>query len=128
MLFSWLRQRRRRKLLALPFPPEWLRHLQNNVALYALLSEAEQARLRDDLRIFIAEKNWEGCGGLEMADEIKVTIAALACLLTLGIEHDYYGRVQSILVFPGGYRVPVHDVLADNVVLERECDRLGEAD
>ena len=48
--------------------------------LYALLSEAEQARLRDDLRVFIAEKQWEGCGGLDITDEIKVTIAAQAML------------------------------------------------
>jgi Mlc titration factor MtfA (ptsG expression regulator) len=127
MLFSWLRKWRRRKLLAQPFPAEWLRYLQSNVALYALLSEPEQARLRDDLRVFIAEKDWEGCGGLEMTDEIKVTIAALAGLLTLGMEHDYYSRVRSILVYPGGYRVPDHEVLGDNTVLEGESDRLGEA-
>jgi Mlc titration factor MtfA (ptsG expression regulator) len=43
------------------------------------LSEAEQAKLRADVQLFVAEKNWEGCGGLAMNDEIKVTIAAQAC-------------------------------------------------
>src|SRR5260370_20940057 len=120
VFFSWLRQRRRRRLLAQPFPAEWLHHLQSNVALYRRLSEAEQARLRDDLRVFIAEKDWEGCGGLEMTDEIKVTVAALACLLTLGFEHDYYDRVRSILVYPGGYRVPDHERLREQTVLDGE--------
>jgi len=127
MLFYWLRQRRRRKLLAQPFPTEWLPYLQGNVALYRLLDETEQARLRDDLRVFMAEKDWVDCGGLEITDEIKVTIAALACLLLLGIEHDYFSRVQSILVYPTGYRVPDQEVIGDNAVLEGESHRLGEA-
>ena len=83
MIFSWLRKRRRRRLLSQPFPPEWLHYLEHNVLHYRYLSTAEQARLRDDLRILVAEKNWEGCGGLRMTDEIKVTIAAQACLLVL---------------------------------------------
>jgi len=127
MLFYWLRQRRRRKLLAQPFPPEWLAYLQANVALYRFLSETEQARLRADLRVFLAEKDWVGCGGLEMTDEIKVTIAALACLLLLAIEHDYFSRVQSILVYPGGYRAPEQEGIGDNAVLVSESPRLGEA-
>jgi MtfA peptidase len=127
MLFYWLRQRRRRKLLAQPFPATWLSDLQGNVALYHVLSDEEQARLRDLLRVFIAEKDWVGCGGLEMTDEVRVTIAALACLLLLGIEHDYFGRVQSILVYPGGYRAPRQEAVGDQVALEGESALLGEA-
>jgi Mlc titration factor MtfA (ptsG expression regulator) len=103
MLLSWWRRRQRRQLLAQPFPAEWLTVLQKNVAHYRHLSEAEKSRLRDDLRVFVAEKNWEGCGGLRMTDEIKVTIAAQAMLLVLGMEHNYFDRVQSILVYPRGY-------------------------
>ena len=127
MLFYWLRQRRRRKLLAQPFPAHWLSYLQANVALYHSLSEAEQARLRDDLRVFIAEKQWVGCRGLEITDEIRVTISALACLLLLGIEHDYFSRVLSILVYPSGFRVPHQEVIGDYAVLEGESGHLGEA-
>jgi Mlc titration factor MtfA (ptsG expression regulator) len=127
MLFSWLRNRRRRGLLAEPFPPDWLAYLEQNVPPYRLLTEAERARLRDDLRVFLAEKNWEGCGDLQVTDEMKVTVSALACLLVLGIEHDYFGRVQSILLYPEGYRAAEHEAVGDNVVLEGESERLGEA-
>jgi Mlc titration factor MtfA (ptsG expression regulator) len=127
MLFYWLRQRRRRKLLAQPFPAEWLTYLQANVALYRGLSDAEQVRLRVDLRVFLAEKEWVGCNGLEMTDEIKVTVAALACLLLLAIEHDYFSRVQSILVYPSGFCVPNQEIIGDNTVLEGEGAHLGEA-
>jgi MtfA peptidase len=107
MVFSWLKRRRREKLLAEAFPAEWLRFLHQNVAHYDYLTEAEQAKLRDKLRIFIAEKRWEGCGGLQITDEIKVTIAAQACLLVLAMEEDdYFARVKSILVYPSGYRGP----------------------
>ena len=50
MLFTWLKQRRRHKLLATPFPQEWLSYLRDNVALYATLTEVEQTKLRDLLR------------------------------------------------------------------------------
>jgi MtfA peptidase len=106
MLFSWLRSRRRAKILATPFPDEWLDYLDRNVPLYGRLNEREKAVLRDDLRILVAEKHWEGCGGLTMTDEIKVTIAANAALLLLGIDHDSFARVMSILVYPSGFRSP----------------------
>lgn len=106
MIFSWLKNRRRQRLLARPFPDDWLRILERNVAHYRWLDPAEQARLRDDLRVFIAEKYWEGCGGLTMTDEIRVTIAAQACLLVLAMEHNYFDRVLSILVYPHGFRNP----------------------
>ncbi len=54
MLLTWLRNRRRRRIRAEPFPPEWLPYLENNVAHYRYLTAEEQARLRDDLRIFLA--------------------------------------------------------------------------
>ena len=71
MFWTWLRNWRRRRLLARPFPPGWPEYLRKNVAHYQYLTAAEQAKLRDDLRVFIAEKYWEGCGGLTMTDEFR---------------------------------------------------------
>lgn len=56
--------------------------------------------LQSLIQIFIAEKYWESGGGLELDDEIRVTISAQACLLLLGLEHNYYRNVQSIIVYP----------------------------
>src|SRR2546421_13010855 len=106
MIFSWLKENRRRQILAKPFPPEWLSYLRQNVVHYSWLTEAEQAKLRDYLRIFVAEKRWEGCGGLEVSDEMKVTIAALACLPALGLDIDSFNRVPTILVYPRGFQIP----------------------
>src|SRR5262245_42733460 len=126
MLLAWLTRRRRKRLLATPFPDEWLTYLERNVALYARLSDAERAKLQDDLRILVAEKHGEGCGGLVMTDEVKVTVAAHAALLLLGIDHDYFARVMSILVYPSGYRSPEGWTRPDGVV-DMTAGRLGEA-
>ncbi len=117
MIFSWLRKRRRRRLLALPFPDDWRAYLEDNVAHYRQLTAVEQAQLHDDLRVVIAEKQWEGCRGLTVTDEMKVTIAAQACLLVLARPHDYYARVVTILVYPQAFRVLRQEALG-NVVLE----------
>ncbi len=103
----WSKKRRRRRLLAEPFPVEWLEILRRSVRQYALLTSAEQAKLRDRLRVFVAEKEWEGCGGLEVTDEMKVTIAAQACLLVLALDYEYhYDRIQTVLIYPDTYIHP----------------------
>ena len=126
MILSWLRERRRRKILSTPFLAEWLPYLERNVAHYPYLAPCEQARLRDNLRVFIAEKNWEGCAGLELTDEMKVTIAAQACLMTLGLEGDPFRGLSSILVYPTGYAVP-EERWHEGWSIAGEEPRLGQA-
>lgn len=100
MLFTWLTERRRARILEEPFPGEWGRIIERNVAHWRGLDDEERRRLRELVQVFVAEKHWEGCGGLEMTDEIRVTVAAEACLLLLGRDHDLYDDVESILVYP----------------------------
>jgi MtfA peptidase len=127
MIFSWLRDRRRRKLLAEPFPIRWERFLAENVAHFPRLAPAEQARLRDATRVLVAEKTWEGGRGLFVTEEMKVTIAAEAALLLLGDDHDYFGRVPSVVVYPSAMRNPVRDVgWEDDDISDGEID--GQAD
>jgi|SRR6516162_3213487 Mlc titration factor MtfA (ptsG expression regulator) len=126
MLFRWLQKRKRQKILAAPFPVDWLQYLERNGAHYRLLAENEKAKLRDDLRIFIAEKRWEGCKGLQLTDEMKVTIAAHACLLILALDHDYFRRVRTILVYPEGFMIGDEDPLRDELVIEEHMGALGQ--
>ena len=74
--------------------------MRRNVAHYCMLDDAERTHLRTLVQVFIAEKDWEGCGGLELTDEIRVTISALACLLLMGLPHNYYQNVETIIVYP----------------------------
>jgi len=128
MLFDWLlrprRHEARRRLIEQDFPEPW-QPIVRRLPFYRALDERGQQRIRDDLRVLVDEKDWEGCGGLEMTDEIQVTIAAQASLLLLNIEHDYYKHVHSILVYPSAYKTaPSRD--AAGIVREGQ-ENLGEA-
>jgi Mlc titration factor MtfA (ptsG expression regulator) len=105
-MFDWLRDRRRRRLLATPFPPAWDRYIDDNVAIARRLDPASRARLRELVQVFVAERHWEGCGGLELTEEMQVTIAAQACLLVLGRDDRLFHDVASILVYPSTMIAP----------------------
>jgi len=105
-MFNWLARRRRKNLLATPFPQDWEATIRRNVAHDKWLDADERRHLRDLVRVFIAEKSWEGCGGLVLTDEIRVTVAAQACLLILKLPDDLYRKVHSILIYPSTVIVP----------------------
>ncbi len=88
-----------------PFPREWRPILKANVFHYRLLRKAERRRLRSDVAAFIAGKDWEGCRGLSVTDEMRVTIAAQACLMLQGREHNCFRRVRYILLYPSAFRI-----------------------
>jgi Mlc titration factor MtfA (ptsG expression regulator) len=127
MLFSWLRKRRRRHLLAEPFPDEWLRLLRERVGHFSLVTDNERKKLGDIVRIMLAEKDWEGCRGLELTDAMRVVIAASAGVLILGFDDYYFDNVQTILVYPNAFVVREERAIAGGATLEEDSDRLGEA-
>ena len=90
----------------MPFPDAWDGYIERNMAHYRWLDEGERRRLRGLVQVFVAEKHWEGAGGLVLTDEVRVTIAAQACLLVLELPHDLYRNVQSILVYPSTVVAP----------------------
>src|SRR6185503_6507949 len=96
----------RRELLAQPFPTEWKAWLSANMTHYRLLDDAERAHLQDDARVLIAEKTWEGCDGLKVTELMKLTVAAQAALLLMGLDHDYFSRVLSVVLFPTAFETP----------------------
>lgn len=109
-MFAWLRRRRREKLLAEPYPPHWDAVLARNVGHFARLTLDQQQRLRDVTRILVAEKIWESVGGFHVTEEVKITVAAQAGLLLLGLkDHDYYARVESVVIYPTAFRTPVRE-------------------
>lgn len=99
-MLNWFKKRKRKKLAGAPFPSAWEDILNRNVAHYCMLEHMERSHLKALIQVFIAEKYWEGAGGLELDDEIRVTISAQACLLLLGLPHNYYNNVMTIIVYP----------------------------
>ncbi len=97
------RSNREKNLMIRDLPEEWLRLLQRNVALYKFMPEALKKELHGRINIFIDKKDFEGCGGLAITDEIKVTIAANACILLLNKAMECYPTLNSVLVYPSAY-------------------------
>lgn len=94
---------RRRRLFTTPPPEEWIRILEENFPVIGRLSPEHRSQLFGHMQIFLAEKNFEGCGGLELTDEIKVTVAAQACMLLLGRETRTYPKLKTVLIYPHTY-------------------------
>ena len=122
-----LKRRRRERIRKHPFPEEWLGILNKNVAYYHYLSSDDQAELRSKIQIFLHEKKFEGIDGFEITDEIKVTIAAQACILLLHRDTDYYPTLHTILVYPHPFYSNIKQYLPGGIVAEGQQGRLGES-
>jgi Mlc titration factor MtfA (ptsG expression regulator) len=121
------RKWRRSRIVNRPFPAEWMAIMERSVPFYKHLPPPDQAELQRHILILIAEKRFEGCGGLTITDEIKVTRAAQACILLLHRRTDYYPGLSSILVYPQAYVAKHAEYLASGVVAEGHHVRLGES-
>ncbi len=117
----------RNRLKNRPFPRDWLTILEKDVPLYGRLPAADQEELQGHIQVFVAEKNFEGANGLSMSDEIRVTIAAQACLLLLHRETGYYPGLFSIVIYPYEFMAPFREVDECGVVTEGIDRRSGES-
>lgn len=113
--------------MANPFPAEWDTHLKARVHYLARLSPEKQDQLRGLVQIFLDEKEFEGCGGLVLTDEIRVTIAGYACVLLLGGQSDMYPELRVVLVYPRSYVAPHFDYGPGGTVTEGVEGRSGES-
>lgn len=125
-MFSF-KKRRRKRLMAQRLSGEWLAIIERNVPYYKLLNQDDQIRLQGLVNVFLDEKQFEGCGGLEITDEIRLTIATQACILLIGREADFYPDLRSILVYPTSYIAQFEQHHPDGTVSEGIEPRLGES-
>jgi Mlc titration factor MtfA (ptsG expression regulator) len=105
-MWRFFQQRRRQEILSQPFPESFREILRQNIGYVRRLDAAQRSKHEQLVRVFLAEKRFEGCGGLELTDEMRVTIAGAACVLLLGLDHDMYRQVDVILVYPSAVYRP----------------------
>jgi hypothetical protein len=91
------------------------------------LSEGDTARLKELVVLFLAEKEMHGAQGLQLTDEVRLSIAAQACLPILNLGLDVYGGWVGVIVYPGEFRVQKEEVDADGVVHTFDEELAGEA-
>ncbi|MDB9374374.1 M90 family metallopeptidase [Nodularia sphaerocarpa] len=120
-------KQRRNRVKRRPFPPLWTAIIENHLPIYLQLSPDERRRLQGHIQIFLAEKQFIGCGGLQVTEEMKLTIAAVACLLLLNERGKYFPQLRTILIYPGTYFVNQTVATGNYVVQERREARLGES-
>ena len=101
----FLTERRRRRLRSQPFPAAWREILDRRVPYFRRLPPDLQRQLEQHIQVFVAEKPFFGCDGVVISDEVRVTIAAQACLLILNRRTDYFPNLRQILVYPGAFWV-----------------------
>ena len=126
MIFTLLRERKRRRLRARPFPKKWLTLIQRHVVFFHRLTAGDRAELLGHIQVFLAEKRFEGCGGFVITDEVRVTIAAQACLLLLRRRTDYFPNLLTILVYPLTYMAEEQRQVGEHLWEEGTVARLGE--
>jgi Mlc titration factor MtfA (ptsG expression regulator) len=123
----YLRNIRRKRLMARPLPSGWEEIIARNVPLYARLPAALKQQLHGHIQVLLAEKHFEGCGGLIMTDEVKVTIAAQAGILLLNRKPRYYPGLDSILVYPSTFLSDTVQYVGDHAYIEEPAAHLGES-
>ena len=112
LLVAWLAgqplltELRRARIRRRPFPAEWREILRRRVPYVRSLPADLQLQLKKHMQVFLAEKPFIGCAGLEVTDEMRITVAAQACLLLLNRRRSsYYPRLRQILLYPGAFLV-----------------------
>ena len=91
------------------------------------LSEEDTARLKQFVVLFLAEKEMHGAHGLQLTDEVRLSIAAQACLPILNLGLDVYEGWVGVVVYPGEFRVHKEEVDEDGVVHSFAEELAGEA-
>ena len=124
-----LRQQARKRLLEAPFPASWNAILEQNVPLARRLDAPRRRRLEQLIQAFVADIPFEGAGDLEITDEMRVTIAAQACLLVLHSQHRNFPILRTIVVYPGASYSDAGRLAyqGDGIFSESSATLLGES-
>ena len=112
------------KLYNTPAPESWNKILEQDFPVIEKFTDEQRHQLFGYMQVFLAEKTFEGCGGLEITEEMTVMIAAEACTLLLGRETHVYPRLKTILLYPHTYTSGQKGVFGGD---NGESSRLGES-
>lgn len=121
------RASRRARLNQTPFPADWRQLVRQRVPLVARLPADLQQQLRQRMQVFIAEVPFIGCQGLEVTHEMRVVVAAQACLLLLNRPQAEFVGLRQVLLYPGPFRVRGESVDPTGLHYDRNDVLSGES-
>ena len=127
MVWSFRNWRRRRIQQHDTLPePAW-RDAIASLPLLGGLSGDELNRLRELVILFLHEKELVAAGGVVLSDDMRLKIAAQACLPILNLGLDYYAGWVSVIVYPDEF-VPEYEFMdEDGVVHHVREPMIGES-
>ena len=85
------------------FRDEWVTYLEENLPLYARFPPELKLRIHEKIRQFVATTFFEGCNGLELTDEMILTVAGQACILIINREGRPYPNLNTVLLYPSTF-------------------------
>lgn len=127
MIFRAWKNWRRNKIRQRPIPEIWEDIIERRVPYFRILPEDDKGELLNHIKIFLAEKHFEACGGLKLTEEMKIVIAAQACILLLHRDSDYFPKLESILIYPHPFSAKTQHRLTGAVVTGGNEIRVGES-
>jgi Mlc titration factor MtfA (ptsG expression regulator) len=133
LVLAWLLRKplfvemRRRRVRRQAFPLEWRQILRRRLPYFRTMPADLQLQLKKHIQVFLAEIPFIGCAGLVVNDEMRVTIAAQACLLILNRRSDDFANLRQILVYPGPFIVDKLHSDGAGVLEERRSFLAGES-
>lgn len=99
MFARWFAKRRRRQILAQPFPPAWEETLRRGVRHYRHLPVEQRERVRQIVPVMLAEKEWAPAGAFQLTEDMRLAIAGQAAVMVSGSpEPFFFDRLQTIVV------------------------------
>lgn len=126
VVFSWPRFRLK-KALARPFTEESRSILKRNLPVYSRLPNDLREQLERNIKQFLHQKHFSGSNGLIVTDEMRVTIAAYACLLLLNRETNVYPQLKYIIIYPDAFRVERQETDEAGLISTHERGLSGES-
>lgn len=123
----YYREYKRAKIKQQPFNKAWQQIIYQRMPYFKQMPVKLQQQLQQHIQVFIVEKEFVGCNGVDITDEIKVTIAAQACLLLLNRKTNYYPKLNTILVYPSTFVKKEIAQSADGIQYTRQVALSGES-
>lgn len=121
----WSKRQSRLTLLATSLSQHQRDIVNAQVPIIRKLPKDLRGALEGKINLFLDQVDFIGCDGLDVTEDMQVSIAAQACLLVVNTD-QWYDNLTTILVYPGAFKSKQRRH-SGYVVTEQEIIRSGES-
>lgn len=126
VLLRWMFGARKPRIVAAA-PVHWRERLYALVPQAQLVPEPARTLYEHRVERFLQEKRFVGCNGLAVDDDMRIAVAALACLLILRPQASVFPMVKSVLLYPDRFYVRHDEPDEIGLVSDEPVEQLGES-